>query len=130
MARVVHFEIHADDPERAVKFYSACFGWEFHKWEGPIDYWLITTGTKEEIGIDGGLMKRMTPIDGKAVIAYVGILGVDDLDNAIGMVVKHGGTVEVPKDMIPGVGWLAYFKDTEGNLFGALQPEMSMQKSS
>ncbi len=127
MSRLVHFEIHADDPERASKFYSGCFGWEFRKWEGPLDYWLITTGPKEQMGIDGGMMRRAVPVDGKAVIAYVGILGVDDLDSTINVVVKSGGTVEAPKELIPGVGWLAYFKDTEGNLFGALQPDMTMQ---
>lgn len=126
MSRVVHFEIHADDPERACKFYSASFGWEIHKWEGPIDYWLITTGPKEQMGIDGGMMLRATPIDGRAVTAYVGILGVADLDAAISAVVKNGGKVESPKEQIPGVGWVAYFRDTEGNLFGALQPDMSM----
>ena len=37
MARVVHFEIHADDPERAAKFYEAAFGWSVSKWDGPMD---------------------------------------------------------------------------------------------
>lgn len=127
MSRVVHFEIHADEPERAVKFYSACFGWQFSKWEGPFDYWLITTGPSDEMGIDGGMGKRTVPIDGKAVTAYVGIIGVQDLDATIKAVEKNGGKVEIPKDVIPGVGALAYFKDTEGNLFGALQPDMSMK---
>ena len=124
MSRIVHFEIHADNPERAIKFYNASFGWEFNKWEGPFDYWLITTGPKEEMGIDGGLMKRMTPIDGKAVIAYVCTMAVENLDATISTVEKHGGTVSVPKDVIPGVGWIAYFKDTEGNIFCAMQPDM------
>jgi len=128
MSRIVHFEIHADNPERAIKFYTSCFGWQFNKWEGPLDYWLITTGPMEEIGIDGGLVKRQVPIDGKAVIAYVGIVGVDNLDATIEAVLRNGGTVEIPKDQIPEVGWLAYFKDTEGNIFGALQPDMSMKK--
>lgn len=127
MARVVHFELHADEPERAAKFYSTCFGWEFHKWDGPMDYWLITTGPREEMGIDGGMVKRMVAIDGKAVIAYVGIIAVEDIDATIQKVEQQGGTIEYPKDAIPGVGLLAYFKDTEGNIFGALQPDMSTQ---
>lgn len=125
MPRVVHFEIHADDPDRAMKFYNSSLGWEFTKWEGPFEYWLITTGPKEEMGIDGGLLRRMTPIDGEAVIAYVCTIGVEDLDTTISKVEKNGGTVAIPKDAIPGVGWLAYFKDTEGNIFGAMQPDMS-----
>ena len=61
MPRVVHFEIHADDPERAVNFYQDVFGWQIVKWEGPQDYWLITTGPDDEPGINGGLMKRSDP---------------------------------------------------------------------
>lgn len=125
MPRIVHFEIQVDDPERAQKFYTDTFGWQFTWWDGPFDYWLITTGPKEEMGIDGGMLKRMTPIDGTAVIAYVCTMGVEDLDEVISTVVKNGGTVAVPKHAIPGVGWLAYFKDTEGNIFGALHPDMS-----
>lgn len=124
MPRIVHFEIHADEPERAIKFYSDSFGWEFRKWEGPFDYWLITTGPKEEMGIDGGLLTRTTPIGGEGVIAFVCTMAVEDLDATIAMVEKNGGTVTMPKDVIPGVGWLAYFKDTEGNIFGAMQPDM------
>src|SRR3972149_5570591 len=58
MPRVIHFEIAADDPERAVAFYRKVFGWEIQKWEGPMEYWVITTGPKEEPGIDGGLGRR------------------------------------------------------------------------
>lgn len=61
MPRVVHFEINVDEPERAVKFYSDVFGWKIQKWEGSIEYWLITTGSSDEPGIDGGLMKREEP---------------------------------------------------------------------
>lgn len=125
MPRIVHFEIHADDPERAIKFYRACFGWEFNKWEGAFDYWLVTTGPKEEMGIDGGLLKRTTPISGEGVIAFVCTLAVEDLDATISSVEKNGGTIAMAKDVIPGIGWLAYFKDTEGNIVGMLQPDMS-----
>ncbi len=44
MPRVVHFEIYADQPERAIKFYQDVFGWNFQKWNGPYDYRLVTTG--------------------------------------------------------------------------------------
>lgn len=125
MPRVVHFEIHADDPERAIKFYRSCFGWEFNKWEGPFDYWLITTGPKEEMGIDGGLLKRTKPIVGEGVIAYVCTITVEDLDASTETIKKHGGTITMAKNVIPGVGWLAYFKDTEGNICGVMQPDMS-----
>src|SRR5262245_37659764 len=58
MPRVVHFEIHAAEPERAIRFYHELFGWQFNKWAGPEDYWLVVTGPKEEPGIDGGMVRR------------------------------------------------------------------------
>ena len=61
MPRVAHFEIHADQPERAIKFYTNVFDWTIEKWNGPQDYWLITTGEEDQPGINGGLMKRMDP---------------------------------------------------------------------
>lgn len=126
MPRIVHFELHADDPERAMTFYRACFGWEFNQWEGPFDYWLITTGPKEEMGIDGGLVKRTTPINGEGIIAFVCTMAVEDLDATLKSVEENGGKIAVAKDTIPGVGWLAYFEDTEGNIVGAMQPDMSV----
>ena len=125
MPRVVHFEIHAADPERGVKFYERVFGWTFQKWEGPMDYWLITTGPDSEPGINGGLLPRRGEIDGQAVIAYVCTIGVDDLDATAATVEANGGTVAVPKMPIPGMGWLAYYKDTEGNIFGMMQPDLN-----
>ena len=74
MPRVVHFEIHAEDPSQAIAFYEAVFGWKFSHWGGgPTDYWLIKTGPDGEPGIDGGLIRRHGTIDGTAVIAYVSI---------------------------------------------------------
>ena len=58
MPKVIHFEIHAGDPKRAMTFYKAVFGWEFTAWDGPEDYWVIRTGPKDEPGIDGGLIRR------------------------------------------------------------------------
>jgi predicted enzyme related to lactoylglutathione lyase len=123
MSRVVHFEIHAGDPERAVEFYREIFGWEFSKWEGPQDYWLIKTGPDDEPGIDCGLLRRQGEIDGQAVIAYVCTVDVPSVDDVLQKVTRIGGQVAVPKMAVPGIGWLAYCKDTEGNLFGAMQAD-------
>ena len=60
-SRVIHFEIPADDPQRAVNFYTRVFDWTFQKWAGPQDYWLVTTGASQEPGINGGLLKRQHP---------------------------------------------------------------------
>ena len=123
MPRVVHFEIHAGNPERAIKFYEKLFGWTFQKWEGPMPYWLVTTGPDDERGINGGLMQRQGEIDGQAVIAYVCTIGVESIDGSIANAEANGATVVVPKMPVPGVGWLVYCKDTEGNIFGMLQPD-------
>ena len=84
MGRIVHFEVHADEPARAAKFYNDVFGWKVEKWEGPIDYWLVTIGPEDQRGIDGGIMKRQGGVDDEAVMAFVCTVDVDDLDKAIG----------------------------------------------
>ena len=123
MARVGHFEIHADDPSRAITFYQNAFDWHFNKWDGPQDYWLIKTGEADKPGIDGGLMKRMgpPPADGQAVNAYVCTVLSSGVDEDLAKVMSNGGSMAVPKMAVPGIGWLAYVKDTEGNIFGIMQ---------
>lgn len=124
MPRVVHFEIHAGDPDRAINFYSQLFGWTFNKFEGgPMPYWVIKTGD-DPIGIDGGLHPRKgngnTDVD--EVIGYVCTINVDNLDKNLERAVQLGAAVCVPKFTVPHVGDLVYCKDTEGNIFGMLQP--------
>jgi predicted enzyme related to lactoylglutathione lyase len=127
MSRVIHFEIHAENPERAIKFYSAMFEWQFQKWEGPMEYWIVTTGPKEKPGIDGGLMRRMgaAPADGQPVNAYVCTIDVANLDASLAAATRLGGSIALDKMPIPGIGWLAYAKDTEGNIFGMMQSDPS-----
>jgi len=123
MPRVVHFEIHAENPSRAINFYQNVFGWEFTKWDGPMPYWMIKTGPDNEPGINGGLLPRQGKIDGTAVIAYVCTMEIPSVDDYVKKAQAQGGTVALPKMAIPGVGWLAYCKDTEGNLFGLMQSD-------
>jgi uncharacterized protein len=123
MPRVVHFEIHAADPERAVTFYKTLFGWTFQKWEGPMEYWLVTTGPNDQPGINGSLVARQGEIDGKSVIAYVCTVDVENVDASVQTAVDNGGQIALPKMPIPGMGWLAYCKDTEGNIFGMMQAD-------
>ena len=125
MSRVVHFEIHADDPERAIRFYTELLGWKFSKWDGPTDYWTIVTGEDESPGINGGLMERRgpPPEDGQAVNSYVCTVGVSDLDALMDRVENLGGALPVPKNAVPGIGWLAYAKDPEGNILGLLESD-------
>ncbi len=125
MSRVVHFEIQAADPARAVRFYTELFGWRFHEWTGGEDYWLITTGPDDRPGINGGLLRRRgpAPTEGQPVNAHVCTVDVAALDEVVARVPGAGGTVAVAKMPIPGVGWLAYLKDTEGNIFGVMQED-------
>jgi uncharacterized protein len=125
MGRVVHFEIHAEDPQRASAFYTELFGWEFTKWAGPMDYWLIKTGPDGQPGINGGMVRRQGAIDGQAVIAYVCTIDVSSLDQLLKTLPTKGGQIALPKMPIPGIGWLAYAKDTEGNIFGMMQADAS-----
>lgn len=118
MPRVVHFALPADDPERAASFYRDVFGWTIKKWDGPMDYWLVSTGEEGAPGIDGAIYPRR-PEWG----AYVNTVDVEDIDQAIAAVTAAGGEIVFPKQAVSGVGWLAYFRDPEGNPFGMLQAD-------
>ncbi|WP_158891226.1 VOC family protein [Amycolatopsis anabasis] len=120
MPRPIHFEIHASDPERAVTFYSTVFGWSFERWDAN-PYWLISTG--DGPGIDGGLVARQgpAPAENTAINAYQATMDVADLDLATHHVEQAGGKVLKPRNAVPGVGWIAYCQDTEGNVFGLLE---------
>jgi predicted enzyme related to lactoylglutathione lyase len=128
MSRVVHFEIHAENLERAVNFYTGLFGWTFQKW-GDQPYWVIVTGPDGTPGINGGLMKRLgpAPADAEAVNAFVCSVQVASVDESVTKAIAAGGTVALPKMPIPTVGWLAYVKDTEGNILGLFQPDKSVK---
>ncbi len=119
MPRVVHFEINVDKPERAIKFYNKVFDWKIEKWgSDEQNYWMVTTGPDKEPGINGALMKRM---DSKATT--VNSIDVPSVDDFVARVTKAGGKVFAPKMSIPGVGYMAYCQDTEGNTFGLWQAD-------
>ena len=121
MPRVIHFEIVADKPERAIKFYKEVFGWEFNKWEGPQEYWLVKTGEDSQPGINGGLTPKMNQQSSdmnSRVTNTIDVPSIDDFSNKISMA---GGKVVQPKMAIPGIGYLAICQDTEGISFGIIQ---------
>lgn len=117
MSRVVHFEIPADDPQASMEFYSKVFGWTYHKWDGPQDYWMVLTGEGE--GINGGLMPKN---EGQPVTCTI---DSDDIDADTKKIEEAGGQIVVPKMAIPGIGWLIYFTDPSGNIFGVMQNDES-----
>lgn len=115
MPRVVHFEVSADDLDRAQKFYGDVFGWSFREWNGG-EYILVKTGEDSEPGINGGIFKRPEPMTG-----HINTISVPSLDEYTEKVTSNGGTLMMPKMAIPEVGWLAYFKDSEGSMFGLME---------
>src|SRR5438270_7886443 len=108
MPRVIHFEIPSDDPEKLSGFYNRVFNWQTTKTPPPMEYWLAKTGDGEP-GIDGGFLRRHHPNQPMA-----NTIGVDSVDETLKTIEANGGSIALPKMPIPGVGWLAYFKDPEG----------------
>jgi uncharacterized protein len=110
-ASIVWFEIPADNPERAQKFYGALFGWTIELFPGMTDYWHIDTGGGDDTP-DGGLMKRKHPE--QPITNYVNVASVDE---AAAKVQKLGGKTCKAKTAVPQMGYFAVCQDTEGNEF-------------
>ena len=128
MPRVIHFEIHAGDPERAMAFYSRLFGWTFQKFGGgAFDYWLIDTGAASEPGINGGMLRRAganpEPSPPTPIAGFVCTVDVANVDETVAAAVAARGSVAYAKMAISGLGWVAYLKDTESNVFGVFQAD-------
>ncbi len=121
MNRFTHFELASDDLEKTAAFYRDVFGWQIQKWEGPIDYWMVTTGDESTPGINGGLMEAGGDFKGT-----VNTIEVDDIDAAIAKVLAHGGQIALEKRALPGVGYQAYFKDNAGIIVGLHQADPSV----
>ena len=127
MNRVVHFEIPADNVERAKKFYSENFGWKLNQLGPEVgNYVLVQTGPTDDKGmpqdkafINGGLMKR-DPSAGSPVL----VIAVDDADAAVDRVRKSGGRLVGEILDIPNVGRYARVQDSEGNVIGVIKPFM------
>jgi predicted enzyme related to lactoylglutathione lyase len=129
---VVHFEIHASEPQRLIDFYSGLLGWEFTRF-GDMDYWAITTGEgsiqmgSAGNGINGGLAQRRgpSPAAGAPVAGANVVVGVDDVDATFAQGIGLGAVEAMAPDDMPGVGRLAYLIDPDGNIFGFISPVLS-----
>jgi uncharacterized protein len=117
MYRVTHFEIPADEPEKTMDFYASVFGWKFTRF-AEFDYWLADTGSKDKPGINGAVMARRDPQQ-----PVTNSIEVDNIDTIMEAVPKSGGTLITEKMPIVGVGWLVFFRDPGGCVFGAMQPD-------
>ncbi len=126
MSTIVHFEIPADDVEKAKKFYTDLFGWKIEKLSvtddsrltsaataQPMEYWIITTtDDKGNKALGGGIMKRQMPEH--RVTNYIGVRSVDEYSSKVE---KLGGKVIAPKHTVPGMGYFALCIDSENNAF-------------
>jgi predicted enzyme related to lactoylglutathione lyase len=121
MPTIQHFEIPADDVNRAQKFYKDVFGWNMQKWnhdENPdLDYWgFETIDDSRNPGITGGMMKRKSPQH--TVTNYITVSSIDEYSSKI----EHsGGKVIMPKTEIPDMGFIINFLDSENNMFGLFE---------
>ncbi len=119
MNTIGYFEIQANDPEKAVEFYTNVFDWKFMEESGlPIKYWRIETE-----GIGGGLLERpaKTPPTECGTNAFVCSIEVADFDATTEFILENGGQVAMPKFEIPRRCWQGYFIDSDTNTFGIFQ---------
>jgi hypothetical protein len=114
------FSIHVDDVDRARTFYEAVFEWEFEPW-GPPGFYLIHTGDESSPGILGLMHKRLVPRSGTGLNGIEPTFAVADVDVITTRVAANGGRVIMEKSVIPTVGELVRFLDTEGNDIGAMR---------
>ncbi len=117
---IAFFAIHADDVQRARRFYERVFDWRFEAW-GPPDFYLITTGSGEDSQVQGALQGRLEPLEGRGMRGYECSIAVDSVDETAHRIEEHGGTITLEKSVIPGVGWLVKFRDPEGNEAAAVR---------
>jgi predicted enzyme related to lactoylglutathione lyase len=119
----VHFEVPADDVERAKTFYREAFGWQIKAYPGMADYHGMTTA---EVGpdmmplkpgaINGGLFQREPQLSTPVLT-----IGVDDIDEALQKVERLGGKVLMGRQAVADMGFTGYFTDPEGNVMGLWQ---------
>ncbi len=117
---IAHFDVPADDVERARRFYERVFGWRFEAW-GPPDFYLIHTGTPVDPGIHGSLSKRLHAGTGRVRTGFECTISVGDLATIKAAVVANGGKLVLDEHEIVGVGTLIRFEDPEGNVVCAMR---------
>jgi uncharacterized protein len=109
-----HIEIPFDDEERAKRFYTGVFGWQFSQMPGFEGYDLYKAGPAD---LGGGMGKR-GEMAGNETRNYI---TVDSVDEAVKKIVELGGTITQPKDEIAGMGWFAAGTDSEGNTLAVFE---------
>lgn len=119
--RVIYFEIPSANPASNRQFYEQAFGWQFRQW-GAQDYWFAHTGSEDERGINGAVVKEQSSQQ-----PVINTIAVTDIDSAISRIQTAGGKIIQAKKALPAVGWLAFFTDPDDNLFGLLQEDRNVE---
>ncbi len=133
---VVHFEIHASEPQKLIDFYSQLLGWTFQDYGGGDQpYWVIDTGegaignteAKAGLGINGGLTQRGGPRPevGAPINGCNFVVGVEDVDHLMARGIELGAVEALPATDYPGIGRGGYLIDPDGNVFGLISPVLS-----
>ena len=122
MPTVQHFEIAADDVNRAQEFYKKVFGWTMQRMNNPVrpeeDYWTFETKDDEgKRGLSGGLMKRQSPQ--QTFTNYITVSSIDEYSSKIN---QSGGKIIIPKTTLPNMGFISVCLDSENNMFGLFEP--------
>ena len=119
---VIHFEIPADDENRAREFYSSAFGWKISAMP-ELSYAVLMTTPTDETGmptvpgsINGGMFRR----EGELTSPLITV-DVEDIDAALEKISNLGGSTVQAKQAVADMGWAAYFRDPEGNILGLWQ---------
>ncbi|MEK7082934.1 MAG: VOC family protein [Patescibacteria group bacterium] len=122
MDNVVHFEIPTEDLNRAKTFYQTTFGWEMQDMP-EMNYIITRTVETDEkfmpkiVGaINGGMMKRNSIVTGPSFA-----INVKSIDEAVEKIKTAGGAILQEKMPVSTIGFIAYFKDPEGNVLSLWQ---------
>lgn len=116
--RVLTVAINAEDVERGRRFYEAVLGWDFHAW-GPPNFYTISYPGNDTIV--GALQERRALVAGARTVGFECSVAVENLDETLAAVRAAGGSIVMELTVIPTVGTLAFFADSEGNVVGAMQ---------
>lgn len=121
---VVHFEIEADDINRAQQFYQEIFGWKIVRVPDPkMEYYIAYTTEVDDKympktpgAINGGLQKRSSHGAGTVLV-----INVPDLNATLTQIQAQGGKIIMPQTQVADMGLYARVTDSEGNLIGVWQ---------
>ncbi|TCS95965.1 VOC family protein [Hazenella coriacea] len=120
MNKVVHFELHAPHPERAVRFYESVFGWRVEQTPDNQDVWTVQSGSSSSRCRGNIYRSHEQPS------SDVNSIEVASIEEYAKKISQHGGEMVVSKVELPGTGYLAYCLDVEKNLFGMLERTISL----